>query len=163
MLTYVYDGTKINITDYDDCNDIKWYTDLNDANFLEHISDETLKKSTIIVPTNKLIKDNTHKIRNIVNPKDPLTKDKEYNGYIYRINDKIIHCKNFKSENLFNGKTGTISDINTLYIEVMFYTINKDDEERYEDKPYQYKFKEEFIKYLIPAYMITCHKSQGSQ
>jgi hypothetical protein len=32
------------------------------------------------------------------------------------MNDDVIHCKNFKSKELFNSKTCTVTSINNLYI-----------------------------------------------
>jgi hypothetical protein len=163
MLNNIYNGQELNISDYDNCSDIKWLTKLNNNNFLDHIPQETLCNSIIIVPTNKIIKDNTNKIRNIINPIDENKKEIEYNGNIYRIGDPVIHCENFKSEKLFNGKTGTVTAIYNLFITVDFY-IEKDNEKKYDhNDSYKYYFDKEFIKYLKPAYMITCHKTQGSQ
>ena len=43
--------------------------------------------------------------------------------------------------------------------EIINLVIKRDDNEQ----NYIYKSNEKYIKYLEPAYMITCHKSQGSE
>jgi exodeoxyribonuclease V alpha subunit len=76
----------------------------------------------------------------------------------YKINDPVIHTKNNSSENLFNGLSGIIKIIfewnNNKYI-----IIQRDDNKNY----YCYDTTKDDFKYLKPSYIITIHKSQGSE
>lgn len=69
----------------------------------------------------------------------------------YKKNDKVIQTVNNYDKEIFNGDTGTISEINDKYILVDFDN----------GKSEQYTIKE--MNQLLPAYAITGHKSQGSE
>ena len=89
----------------------------------------------------------------------------EYNNNIYRVGDKVMHIKNFNKEKLYNGLVGYVSKI----IEIMIKNKNKIihiiivNYDKLNIKSFNYVSHEEYLKYLIPAYMITIHKSQGQE
>ena len=103
------------------------------------------------------------KIQEILNPKSPKKIQKEFNGRIYRVGDKVMQIvnnydKKFKqndieSQGVYNGDIGYIKEVDNVN-ETM--TIEFDD-----DKICDYSFEE--LDELELAYAITIHKSQGSE
>lgn len=108
-------------------------------------------------------------LQNYLNPPDKAKKEKEVNGTIYRVGDKVMQIKNNyqmeweirskygmptdKGAGVFNGDMGIIREINE-YAELI--TVEFD-----EGKMVEYSFKQ--LEELELAYAITIHKSQGSE
>ncbi len=145
-------------------------TDENFDNYIENIiidrKDYIIKNETLIItPTNNIVKKYTATIRDIINPLQDSEEINEilYYGKIYRLNDRVIHTKNYKRENLYNGLMGKIYKINQF----------KDEETKknhYEllvkfdnNTEFIYKTNEKFFYDLEIAYLITVHKSQGQE
>ena len=105
-------------------------------------------------------------LQQALNAADSLKKEKQINGVIYRVGDRIMQVKNNydiywernigKQESgsgIFNGEMGTIKDIDNQdkIIEIKF-----DD-----DKIAWYEFSE--LEQIEHSYSITIHKAQGSE
>lgn len=105
-------------------------------------------------------------LQKALNPENSFKKQKQINGVIYRVGDRIMQVKNNydiywerhlgKQESgsgIFNGEMGTIKDINNQekIIEIKF-----DD-----DKIAWYEFSD--IEQIEHSYSITIHKAQGSE
>jgi exodeoxyribonuclease V alpha subunit len=73
-------------------------------------------------------------------------------GHNLKLGDKVMHLKNNYQKEVFNGDTGTISDI-----DLKNKTVSID----FDDKTIDYDFTE--LEELSLAYAITVHKSQGSE
>lgn len=98
-----------------------------------------------------------------LNPPTPAKKEINFNGIIFRENDKVMQIKNnydleytkddgSSDIGVFNGDIGVIEGIDTLN-KVMYI--------RFEDRNYVYT-QEEFSQ-LEHSYAITVHKSQGCE
>lgn len=72
----------------------------------------------------------------------------------YRIGDKVINLVNDVDNNVFNGDTGVISDIN-IVSKKSFITVDYDTSE--------VEYKREELSSIIHSYAMTIHKSQGSE
>jgi exodeoxyribonuclease V alpha subunit len=108
-------------------------------------------------------------LQEYLNPKSPDKTEKEVNGTIYRIGDKVMQIKNNyqlewelrnaygipvdSGSGVYNGDIGIIRDIN-LFAEEL--TVEFD-----EGRMADYSFKQ--LEELELAYAITIHKSQGSE
>lgn len=105
-------------------------------------------------------------LQKALNPVDSFKKEKQTNGVIYRVGDRIMQVKNNydiywerhlgKEETgsgIFNGEMGTIKDIDNhdKIIEIQF-----DD-----DKIAWYQFSD--LEQIEHSYSITIHKAQGSE
>jgi exodeoxyribonuclease V alpha subunit len=107
-------------------------------------------------------------LQEVMNPKSGKKPEKEINGTLFRLGDKVMQIKNDynliweirgrfnipieKGEGVFNGDIGIVREINQ-YAQTI--TVQFDD--RFVE--YQYKDCEN----LELAYAITIHKSQGSE
>lgn len=108
-------------------------------------------------------------LQKYLNPAEEKKLEIEHGGRIFRMGDKVMQIKNNyqleweirtkrglvvdKGEGIFNGDTGTISDIN-LYDETI--------EVEY-DEHRKVKYSLDMTDELELAYAITIHKSQGSE
>ncbi|MFI3260545.1 MAG: ATP-dependent RecD-like DNA helicase [bacterium] len=93
-------------------------------------------------------------LRNTFNPNNFEKKEVIYNNIIYRENDKILQLTNDVEKNIFNGDIGFIYKINNDKNKITL-TIKFDDQFVTVEKPY--------LKNMTHAYVISIHKSQGSE
>lgn len=131
---------------------------------------DKLKSIQVLVPMKKGVLGVTNlneKIQNVLNPKAPYKKEKEFRSMIFREGDKVMQIKNnyslkwtriagkgeHEGSGVFNGDMGFIENID---LEGKKLSIIFDDERRV---IYEFMFLDE----LELAYAITIHKSQGSE
>ena len=93
-------------------------------------------------------------LQEVFNPKNDM-KEIQYGDVVYRVGDKVIQLVNMPDENIFNGDIGIISNI---------YSNEKNKNE------IQINFDGNIVTYTSKnfnnfkhAYMISIHKSQGSE
>ena len=103
-------------------------------------------------------------LRESVNPRNALKKEKQFGDYLFRIGDKVMQIRNnydimwktpdgkLEGMGVFNGDIGTVKDIDYAKEAV---TVD------YEDKLVTYLFEQ--LPELEPAFAMTVHKSQGSE
>jgi len=121
----------------------------------------TLKKhflasddAMVLVPMNRGIV-GTHKLNHdlqaLLNP-NPEAKELAFQLYRYKVGDRVMQIRNNYDNNVFNGDTGIIEDINLSdrITQVRFY-----------DRLIAYEASE--LDELVLAYAISIHKSQGSE
>lgn len=111
------------------------------------------KDFQILAPMYKTIDgiDNLNKIlQNAFNPKAKNKKEMIVDEVIYRENDKILQLTNMPDENIFNGDIGVISKIEDKNIFIDF-------------DGNLVKFTPSTFKNFKHGYVISIHKSQGSE
>ena len=146
---------------------VKWIVPKTD-DYNEIIKSTITNNNIIITTTNNTIKKYTDIIRDIKNPKDN-KKEIVYNKRLFRENDIVIHTKNFNNKGLINGLSGKIKSIyeNQIEIKIKDKTIIKIEtiiKVIFDNNlEFNYYLNKEHINYLEPAYLITVHKSQGSE
>lgn len=98
-------------------------------------------------------------LQKALNPSSPDKAEWTVGQKTYRVGDKVIHTKNNKDKDIYNGEIGIISSIRTIT-----------DEEGNTQKILVCDFSgrkvvyyQEDVKQLQLAYSITIHKSQGGQ
>ncbi|MCI2777742.1 SF1B family DNA helicase RecD2 [Clostridium perfringens] len=131
---------------------------------------DKLKSIQVLVPMKKGVLGVTNlneKIQNVLNPKAPYKKEKEFRSMIFREGDKVMQIKNnyslkwtriagkgeHEGSGVFNGDMGFIENID---LEGKKLSIIFDDERKV---IYDFMYLDE----LDLAYAITIHKSQGSE
>ncbi len=102
-------------------------------------------------------------LQNVLNPKSSKKAEKEFNGKIYRVGDKVMQIVNNYDkkfsingnffDGIYNGDIGYIESIDNISKKLMVVFD--------EEKKVEYEFDE--LEQLELAYAVTIHKSQGSE
>ena len=117
--------------------------------------DYPYNKFQIMAPMYKTINgiDNLNMIvQNIFNPKDKYKEEITIGDIVYREGDKVIELVNMPDDNVYNGDIGIIDRIDTINKEI---TVDYDGN--------IVKYNRSFFKNFKLGYVISIHKSQGSE
>ena len=90
-------------------------------------------------------------VQKLLNPQNN-EKIINHNGYVYKINDRIMQLKNNYDKHVFNGDIGEITEINLADQQLTCH---------FDGRVVEYEFAE--LDELTLAYAISIHKSQGSE
>lgn len=136
-------------------------TDESTLNKMQNIINTKLKKTFDFSPHNDLqILSATHQgelgtenlnciMQNILNKENKYFIEK--GNFQYKENDKVIQTVNNYEKDIYNGDTGTITKLNEKGIFVIF------------DNGKSSEYTRSEMDDLLPSYVITGHKSQGSE
>lgn len=103
--------------------------------------------------------DNINKeLQDIFNPRCDDKREIRYEGIVFRENDKVLQLTNMPEENIFNGDIGVIK-----YILYSNTSKSKKDEIYVDFDGNVVKFLPKDFNKLKHAYIISIHKSQGSE
>ena len=111
------------------------------------------KKIQIIAPMYAGINgiDNlNYEMQKIFNPPSKLKKEMKVQDFIFREGDKVLQLKNQPDDNVFNGDIGIIEEIREKELVVLFDN-------------FVVTYNSSNINNLKHAYVISIHKSQGSE
>lgn len=133
---------------------------LKDKEFIKTIFEKFNKDVLVLTTTNKIVDEYQNEIKNIYN--DNATND----GYIvnktkFNIDDKIIITKTDYEHEIFNGMTGVIKKMyeeendENIFIEKVDILFDGDEKET--------SFEKSILLHAKLAYIMTIHKSQGSE
>ena len=163
IITFAHDINTGNINnDYFNKSDDLTYIRCDSYNLIDKITeicyaykDEPYNKFQIMAPMYKTINgiDNLNMIvQNIFNPKNFKKEEMTIGDTLYREGDKVIELVNMPDDNVYNGDIGIIERIDTINKEVL---IDYDGNE--------VKYNKSNLKNFKLGYVISIHKSQGSE
>ncbi|MBP7854612.1 ATP-dependent RecD-like DNA helicase [Candidatus Babeliales bacterium] len=114
-----------------------------------------IEDTVILTPMNRGVT-GTHKLNHdmqtLLNPETNTTAQVQSMGTTFRTHDRVMQIRNNYDKKVFNGDTGTITEIDHDE-QIMHVT--------FDDISIEYNFDE--LNELVLAYAITIHKSQGSE
>ena len=163
IISFAHDINIGNInTDYFNKSDDLTYIRCDSYNLIDKISelcyaykDYPYNKFQIMAPMYKTVNgiDNLNMIvQNIFNPKNKNREEMTIGDTVYREGDKVIELVNMPDDNVYNGDIGIIDRIDTINKEVLVdYDGN------------YVKYNKSNLKNFKLGYVISIHKSQGSE
>ncbi|WP_020585458.1 SF1B family DNA helicase RecD2 [Desulfobacter curvatus] len=120
-------------------------------------SEKDASEIQVLTPMNHSASQINQKVQDIINPYDKSKPQLKIENKLFRVGDRVIHCKNNYDLGVFNGDIGTIVNIG----------VNRSDHHSICTVAYPGErlvgYNHDDIKELDLAYAITIHKSQGSE
>jgi exodeoxyribonuclease V alpha subunit len=92
------------------------------------------------------------RLQDSLNPPDGVKPEKKFFGQVFRVGDKLMQVRNNYDKEVFNGDIGYLFAINPGA-----HTLTVD----FDGRPVSYDWNE--ADQLVLAYVISVHKSQGSE